>query len=169
MREAREWDYRQTLGFNPLPDETDPEFQGEVPTDAKGYAAYRRKAEQNIEQHLGMSTVMRVSYNCESRAPNGQPIRCSGQSKEHTGCEPVFACNHVIHNDEENPHDIHFVPLNRDTTLGYYLCSYCYKSMLNYRLNIGRDVCGKCSKCVLEALMKQEAKKPGRIINHLAN
>lgn len=168
MREAREWDYKQSLGFNPLPDETDPEFQGEIPKDAKGYASYRKKAEQNIEDHLGISTVMRVSYNCEGRLPNDQPIRMPGQSKEHTGCAPVFACNHVIHNDPENPHFIHFVPLNKETTLGYYLCDYCYKSMTNHKLIIGREVSGKCSRCVLDALMKQEQKKPGRMINHLA-
>ncbi len=167
-QDPRSWDYTESLGFNPLPSADDPEFGGKVPTDSKGYARYRQKAEQNIEDCLGMSNMMmRVSFNCEGRLPNGQPIRMPGQSKEHTGCSPVCACNHVIHNDQENPHHVHFVPLSKDNPLGYYLCEYCFKSMQNYRLDIGKEVCFKCSRCVLDALMKMEQKKPGRLINHI--
>lgn len=170
MREDREWDYKQTIGFNPLPGDDDPEFHGEVPNDAKGYAAYRRKAESTIQQYLGLEDIgMRISFNCEGKSPNGQPLRLPGQSKEHTGCSPVCACNHVIHHDPENPAHVHFVPVSKESVLGYYLCDICYRSMRNHRLNIGKEVCMKCSRCVLEALMKMEEKRPGRIVNHLSD
>lgn len=169
-QDPRNWDYTQALGFNPLPGADDPEFGGKVPTDSKGYARYRQKTEQSIEENLGMcNMMMRVSFNCEDRLANGTPIRLPGQKKEHTGCSPVCACNHVIHHDMENPDSVHFVPISKGSPLGYYLCGICYKSMCNYRLDIGKEVSMKCSRCVLDAIMKMEQKKPGRLINHLAD
>ncbi len=161
-------DLKPYIGRNILPepgDVTDP-FCGEVPNDAKGYSQYRSHYEGVMDDVMAMQDGMKLTleFNCETTSENGEMRRMSGKKPGHEGAGVVYACHHVIHQDQVNPDGIEFVPTKRGSGGGYYLCKICSKALERRRLPL-TQIYGKCSKCVLETVMRINATHPHRLVN----
>lgn len=156
-------------GHNILPmggetEEQDP-FCGEIPQDTQGYTAYRRFFEKKMDDCIGGAKTMSVHANCEIVTPEGRLKGLHHQKPEHMGAGIVMACNHIITQDPENPEGLKFYPLSRGKSCGFYLCKTCMRLEEKHRLDFMKYVSMKCSKCVLEAVMKICENHPDRFIN----
>lgn len=155
-------DYSRILGAN-IQDENDP-FGGKIPSDPKDYGVFRKYYENKMMEVLGGQGIFKVTACCEDIGPNGQPLRRRGPKPEHMGANMCFGCDHAIHQDPVNPEGIYFVPLERGSLQGYWLCSICFRSLKRHRLDLN-DIHVKCSACVLETVMRVFEQHPDRVIN----
>ncbi len=155
-------------GHNILPrggetEEEDP-FCGQVPQDSRGYSAYRRFFENKMDEMIGGAKTMSIHANCEDIV-DGRHVALHHQKTEHMGASIVMACNHVIRCDPHNPEGGRFYPILRGRNAGFFLCKTCMRLEEKKRLKFEVAVSMKCAKCVLAAIMDNEARFPGRWIN----
>lgn len=170
----RNYDYRQMLGYNLLPTRDQDPWHGETPTNERDYRAYKAYHEnfmratalaQGIESDEGF---IKFTATCSARDAKGNPIIMRKQRDEHYGADVCFCCAHVVLPDPVHPEPIYLLPFDgkmRDETeagasSGYLLCGTCYKLMEKRKLNLGRDLCGKCVMCVAEAVTEVIQKDP---------
>ena len=177
----KDFDYRPMLGSNILPGmdspidralETSINPYGAPPKNDKDYRAYRGYYEgvmDKMRQMQGMQTdegFIKFSASCEWKDDKLNPIHGRGKMRDdHKGCDFVFGCFHIIHTDPVNPEQVYYVPFNRVSPNGYYLCKTCYRLLERYKLNIWREVCVKCSKCIGEAMTERVNKNPELFID----
>ena len=154
------WDYSNALHANA--DQARDPWGGKVPTDAKEYAAFRRYHENTMLEMMGGTGALTLSATCEGRDAKGRPKVLHVPKAGHFGCGIAMACDHVIHQDPENPEGIWFVPLIKNTATGYWLCRACFRAFQAYHFNLDH-VRGKCAKCVVESIEKVQALHPDRI------
>lgn len=162
-------DLRPFTGHNILPqggetEEEDP-FCGEIPQDARGYTAYRRFHEQKMDALIGGAKTMSIHFNCEDVDERGRHVSLHHQKAGHEGAGVVIACNHFMRQDPTNPEGGKFYPLSRGRNFGFYLCKTCMKLEERHRLNFETGVSMKCSKCILDAILKISQNHPDRFIN----
>jgi hypothetical protein len=141
--------------------EPDP-FGGKIPGDGKGYGAFRSYYERLMLELLHGQGVIKITANCETKDARGGMMRMSGPKKEHFGSPIALACNHVIHQDEVHPEGVWFVPIDRTTGEGYWMCASCYKRFVAYKLDLD-DIKGKCAMCVAESVTRIHALYPDRV------
>ncbi len=165
-------DYTRVLGLQEnIMDNSDP-FGGKIPNNAKDYGAYTNYYEEKMcsalrSRKTGMlEGRFTITSTCEGRDEHGQPLRMSSQKKEHFGCGPVFACNHAMHQDLVHPEGIWFVPIARGDGMGYFLCTYCFKSHERKRLDYN-EIKQKCSLCLMDEINRVMAIDPGLVHNLL--
>lgn len=143
-------DYTQMLGANIDQGKNDP-FGGEVPKDARGYAAYRSYYEQRAMDIMQGQGMFKMTTTCEGRDAKGNRIVLRKPKEGHFGGGIVLACDHILVHDELNPPHVYFVPLHRGTG-GYWLCGTCFKLLNNYKFDMDFGIHAKCEQCMQEAL-----------------
>ena len=166
MKDVNTHSYKNLIGRD-IVTENDPNAPfKKPPKDPKDYAVYKSYYE-NIYDEItdgGSQGFIKLSINCEGKDAKLRPIRMRTQKSEHFGCSFVFACDHVIHQDPDNPEGVTFIPFSRGGNTGYYVCGTCRKLHDTYRLDF-ETIHAKCALCVLESVQEIIKRKPDRILD----
>ena len=163
MKDQNTHSYKHLIGRD-IVTENDPNCPfKKPPKDPKDYRIYRAYYENIYNQITDGASqgFIKLSVNCETKDAKLRPMRLRKQKPEHFGCSFVFACNHVIHQDPENPEGVTFVPFSRGSPTGFYLCGTCLRLYEGYKLDM-ESVKGKCALCVLDSVQEIIKKKPDR-------
>ncbi len=166
MKDQNTHDYTNFIGQN-IVTENDPNAPfKKPPKDPKDYAVYKSYYMNKYDEitNYGSMGIMKISVRCEGKDEKLRPIRLKAQKPEHFGCSFVFACDHVIHQDPDNPEGVTFIPFMRGGNTGYYVCGTCRKLHDTYRFDM-ESIHGKCALCVLESVKQIALRKPDRLID----
>lgn len=132
------------------------------PDEPKEYATYRRVVEDSMRSKSQECETMGVSVMCEHRDADGESKRKWRHKDGHLGAPVVFACQHIIIHDTVSPEHMYYIPFGAGDVCGYVVCHTCFKLLGKYKLNIKRDVMGKCGRCVFDVVTWLQENHPDR-------